>query len=175
MFKQMLSLVFIAGSCGAILLTTQTMTQPAIQANRNTQASEIFSQLLGSRLPDRWQTSANLPTTDQLISQPRGNCEDWLFSADQQSGYAGNITLLALWRADRSLSLRVLSHRETPGIGDFIDHTRSTWITDLDGSVAEDIEQIDNVSGATITTAAIMRSMQQLFNKLEKHCELESG
>ena len=44
-------------------------------------------------------------------------------------GYAGPIKLLIGVYADGTLAgVRVLSHQETPGLGDAIDHTRSDWV-----------------------------------------------
>ncbi len=49
-------------------------------------------------------------------------------------GYSGTIRLLVGINIDGSLSgVRVISHRETPGLGDAIDETRSDWIHVFDG------------------------------------------
>jgi len=69
------------------------------------------------------------------------------------------------------LSLRVVGHQETPGIGDFIDHTRSRWIMELDNASAQAYAQLDAVSGATITSNAIKRAASQIFNQVKVFCD----
>ena len=57
-----------------------------------------------------------------------------------------------------SISLRVTRHQETPGIADFIDHSKEDYLPNLDNSPVEDWPSLDNISGATITHKAL-RSM----------------
>ena len=65
-------------------------------------------------------------------------------------GYGGAIEFLAGFdRAGRLLDIRVLRHRETPGLGDFID-----------GDGAR--RSIDGVSGATITARAVAQPTRQI-------------
>ena len=47
-------------------------------------------------------------------------------------GYSGPIKLLVAVRSDGSLSgVRVVSHKETPGLGDKVEEERSDWIHDF--------------------------------------------
>ena len=49
-------------------------------------------------------------------------------------GYAGSIRLLVGIDADgHLLGVRVVAHRETPGLGDAIDERKSTWIDGFKG------------------------------------------
>ncbi len=48
--------------------------------------------------------------------------------------------------------MRVVSHHETPGIGDVIETNRSGWILNFGSRAAT----IDGVTGATITTRAVI-------------------
>ena len=76
-----------------------------------------------------------------------------------KAGYAGPIEYLALLRdTSASISLRVTRHQETPGIADFIDHSKEDYLPNLDNSPVEDWPSLDNISGATITHKAL-RSM----------------
>lgn len=73
-----------------------------------------------------------------------------------QDGYNGVITL---WVATDEVGdirgVRTASHRETPGIGDIIEHEVSAWIDQF----AETAEPVDIVSGATITTRAVINAV----------------
>ncbi len=90
-----------------------------------------------------------------------------------QDGYNGNIKLLIAIRFDGSLGgVRVVAHRETPGLGDDIEIERSDWITtfnnhslnSLSGSrwrVKKDGGEFDQFTGATITPRAIVKAVYQ--------------
>jgi electron transport complex protein RnfG len=73
-----------------------------------------------------------------------------------KAGYNGVITL---WVSTDEVGdirgVRTAGHRETPGIGDIIDRDVSEWIDQFTGS----IEQVDIVSGATITTRAVINAV----------------
>jgi len=87
-------------------------------------------------------------------------------------GYAGPIRLLLGIAADgRVLGARVLSHAETPGLGDKIEVARDDWILSFDGhslsdpapegwAVKKDGGIYDQFSGATITPRAVVRAVK---------------
>lgn len=87
-------------------------------------------------------------------------------------GYAGPIEiLLGIDPAGRVLGARVLSHTETPGLGDKIEIARNDWITSFDGrslgdppaaewAVKRDNGIFDQFSGATITPRAVVQAVR---------------
>ena len=111
-----------------------------------------------------------LPAELDIQAQAFGDCNDWVFQQVTVAGYAGDIDLRVLSRAIDGLVMRVTQHRETPGIGDFIDHRRDPWMGNLDGLGAADFTAVDNVSGATITTNAIRQAAQLSAQALEQYC-----
>jgi len=86
-------------------------------------------------------------------------------------GYSGNIHLLLGVRYDGSIiGVRVTGHRETPGLGDDIDHRRSSWINQFDDlsldttsqaawRVKKDGGRFDQLTGATITPRAVVAAV----------------
>ncbi len=88
-------------------------------------------------------------------------------------GYNGNIKLLIAIRFDGSLGgVRVVAHRETPGLGDDIEIERSNWITSFNNHslgnlnasrwrVKKDGGKFDQFTGATITPRAIVKAVYQ--------------
>ncbi|MGZ8217014.1 electron transport complex subunit RsxG [Methylomagnum sp.] len=87
-------------------------------------------------------------------------------------GYNGAIRLLVAIRADGQLAgVRALSHRETPGLGDFIDAGKSDWIHGFTGrslenppesrwQVKRDGGDFDQFAGATVTPRAVVRAVR---------------
>ena len=88
-------------------------------------------------------------------------------------GYNGDIVLLVGIYTDGSISgVRVLSHRETPGLGDPIEIRRSDWIRSFTGrslgdppaerwAVKRDGGDFDQFTGATITPRAVTGAVRR--------------
>jgi len=87
-------------------------------------------------------------------------------------GYNGAIGLLAgIEPSGRLTGVRVISHRETPGLGDAIEAEKSDWVRRFDGAalgappaeqwaVRRDGGVFDQFTGATITPRAIVEALQ---------------
>lgn len=98
-------------------------------------------------------------------------------------GYSGAIKLLVAITADGTLAgVRVISHRETPGLGDYIEEERSNWILNFQGlslsnptrsgwRVKKDGGAFDQVSGATITPRAVVKSVHKTLQYFSAHRE----
>jgi electron transport complex protein RnfG len=87
-------------------------------------------------------------------------------------GYAGEIRLiLGMDAKGEILGVRVLSHAETPGLGDKIEVQRDDWILEFNGlslqnppaeewKVDKDGGRFDSFSGATITPRAVVHAIK---------------
>ena len=85
------------------------------------------------------------------------------------TGYAGEIKLMLGVDAEGNmLGVRVLAHKETPGLGDKIEVKKGDWILRFTGmslgnppaekwEVKKDGGQFDQFAGATITPRAVVR------------------
>lgn len=94
-------------------------------------------------------------------------------------GYAGAIKILVGMDANLTLlGVRVLSHAETPGLGDKIEINKNDWITSFDGrsldntsttewAVKKDGGVFDQFSGATITPRAVVNAVHQSLVDIE--------
>jgi len=94
-----------------------------------------------------------------------------VFSSIAPNGYNGPIQLLVGVQADGTLAgVRVVKHRETPGLGDVVSITRSDWILGFDGKslsnpeakgwkVKRDGGIFDQFTGATITPRAVVKAV----------------
>ncbi len=164
MIRAFVTIVVIGACCAALLVATDALTRPDIEFARQARARALAESLLGAPLPGHMNPAA----------QQFGECPAWLFRRYQANGYAGPIDMLAFYRRG-ALSLRVTAHRETPGIGDFIDHTRSPWLSNLDGKTAADWQALDAVSGATITSEAIRRAADELSAIFSREVETCDG
>jgi Na+-translocating ferredoxin:NAD+ oxidoreductase subunit G len=97
------------------------------------------------------------------------------------NGYGGAINLLVGIYADGTLAgVRVVSHHETPGLGDAIEADRSDWITKFTGrslsnmttkqwKVKRDGGDIDQFTGATISPRAVVTAVHNALLYFSKH------
>jgi electron transport complex protein RnfG len=96
-------------------------------------------------------------------------------------GYAGSIHLLVGIAPDgRLLGVRVVRHRETPGLGDFIETRKSSWIRGFDGrslgdpprerwAVRRDGGDFDQYTGATVTPRAVVTAVANALEYFARH------
>lgn len=96
-------------------------------------------------------------------------------------GYGGEISLImGVDDAGRILGVRVLSHAETPGLGDKIEARKDSWILGFNGlslgkppasawRVKKDGGQFDQFSGATITPRAVIRTIREGLEFFKAH------
>lgn len=98
-------------------------------------------------------------------------------------GYSGPIRLVVGIDADGAIrGVRVVSHRETPGLGDDIEAERSDWILAFDGKrlesltpqgwgVRRDGGYFDQFTGATVTPRAVVKAVHNALIYFEAHRE----
>jgi len=120
--------------------------------------------------------NSELLGTDEAVPVYRARKGGWpvavVLAPVAPDGYNGNIRLLVAIRLDGTLAgVRVLAHRETPGLGDNIEADRSDWILGFTGKslnnpkqdrwkVKRDGGAFDQFTGATITPRAVVKAVK---------------
>jgi len=96
-------------------------------------------------------------------------------------GYSGPIKLLVAVRTDGTLSgVRVVSHKETPGLGDKVEEERSDWVFSFNGKslgnppqekwgVKRDGGHFDQFTGATVTPRSIVNYVKNTLIYVQRH------
>lgn len=91
-------------------------------------------------------------------------------------GYSGPIELgIGIMKDDSISGVRVIKHTETTGLGDGIDHRVSDWILNFTGrspantpaeawAVTTEGGEFDQLSGATITSRAVINAVNKAVN-----------
>jgi electron transport complex protein RnfG len=102
-----------------------------------------------------------------------------IIEAIAHDGYSGDIKLLIAIKANGSISgVRVLAHKETPGLGDYIDIAKDNWIKLFDNEsllktaesqwkVKKDGGAFDYMAGATITPRAVVKAVHKALQYFE--------
>lgn len=104
-----------------------------------------------------------------------------IFPATAREGYTGDIDMIIGINVDGTIAgVRVLSHRETPGLGDAIDLKKSQWINSFINKsllnptvdlwkVKKDKGVFDQFTGATITPRAVTKIVLQTLQYFNQH------
>ena len=183
----LLGLVALAAS-GALALTSES-TRQAIRAAEARDLQQSLAQVLPGGFAD------NALLDDQIRLQRedggstvvyrarlKGEAKGAVFQVSGR-GYAGEISLLmGVDRDGRILGVRVVKHRETPGLGDKIEAAKARWILDFTGkslarpapenwAVKKDGGQFDQFAGATITPRAVVKAVKGGLDFFAAHKE----
>ena len=115
------------------------------------------------------------------IARRGGSASAVVIPAIAPDGYSGDIELIVgVMRNGEIAGVRVLQHRETPGLGDAIDHRKSPWIESIRGrsltnpeaaqwTVKKDGGVFDQFTGATITPRAVVKATARVLEYVERN------
>jgi electron transport complex protein RnfG len=169
------------------LAGTQLLTREEIAAQRRAAEARAYNEILPpARYDNTLLDDFRLVEDRELLGlrQPRrilvarldGEAQAVIVPAIAPDGYGGAIEMIVGINADGTVAgVRVVAHRETPGLGDRIDARKSRWIDAFAGrslgdpapaqwAVKKDGGAFDQFTGATITpravTAAVRRTLQ---------------
>lgn len=173
----------------ALLSAVFQWTKPAIEASALAEKMKLLNEVLPAADYDNplLEDTLTLPPTPELglkeastlyRARKAGQPSAMIFEAVAPDGYAGRIKLLIAIRADGSVAgVRVTQHKETPGLGDYIEPKKdknkaNPWITQFTGlnlattqakdwRVRKDGGRIEYHAGATVSPRAIARAVHQ--------------
>lgn len=118
---------------------------------------------------------------DFHIARNDGEIVALIIPAVAPDGYSGDISMIVGVNRDGSLAgVRVLSHLETPGLGDKIDLNKSDWLLGFNGKsltnpqashwkVKKDGGDFDQFTGATITPRAVVHQVKRVLEFVRSH------
>lgn len=153
-------------------ITVEDIAQRALEDRQNS-----LSQVIPDSLHD------NNPVLDTLLMKTADGKEITVYRATREGkvtgvayeifgvGYAGQMKLmLGVDGEGKVLGVRVLAHKETPGLGDKMEVKKGDWILRFDGlflgnppiekwKVKKDGGQFDQFAGATITPRGVVKAI----------------
>lgn len=167
-----------------LVMITQWLTQERIDAQQRNELMTTLNALIPPQLHDNdlYSDCTLVTAPDALgiaVPQPvyrsrlNGQGNALALRTTAPDGYSGNIHLLvALNTQGVVMGVRVLAHRETPGLGDKIELRRDDWILSFDGerlrgnpdprwNVRRDGGMFDAFTGATITPRAVVNAVER--------------
>ena len=177
-------IVFTAFLSGAYI-----WTKPALEASAAEEKMKLISEVLPRSAYDNDLLKDTLEIAPSSIlgldetstvyrARKGGQASAVVLEAVAPDGYSGKIRLLVAINLDGSLAgVRVTQHKETPGLGDYIEPKKDKnktrpWITQFNGlslttvsdrewKVKKDGGRFDSVAGATVTPRAVVKAVRK--------------
>ena len=177
----------LAATCAlaaVLLVGTQIVTQPVIAQRISEDQDALLKQVLGSvqyannvfadghSVEYQNQTYQLFPVKDAA-----GKVIDWVVQGSED-GYSGPIHyLMGVNLHGEIIGVRIVSHTETPGLGDKIELAKSPWVLSFEKhslantpkwGVKKDGGTFDQFSGATITPRAVVKGIHLALLALQQ-------
>ena len=182
--KTGMTLSLIAAICTALVAATYQMTVDRIAANEKALLEQSLQPALSGVFYDGDVSESRLvippphglPGNDAAIIYrvfAAGEPVAALFAVTARDGFSGSIRiLLGVDISGVVTGVRILQHRETPGLGDKIESNRSNWVFQFDGrsigdpvvtgwALETDGGDFDQLTGASVTPRAVLKAIRE--------------
>lgn len=185
--------LFVGTSTALVALTYEKTRGKIAMAERDALLRSLSAVVNPNTYNNELLTDITLVTSKKLLGTEKkvpvfrarmdGKPVAVIIAPTAPKGYSGPIKLLVGIQYDGRVSgVRVLSHRETPGLGDAIEERRSDWITHFsdksldnlsqkDWKVKRDGGSFDQFTGATISPRAIVSAVNHTLQYFKEHRE----
>jgi electron transport complex protein RnfG len=190
--KTGLTLAVIAAICTALVALTFQATRERIAANEKALLEQSLQPALAGTFYDSGVSESRLvlppphglPGNDPAVIYrvfAEGKPVAALIAVTARDGFSGPIRILVGIGVDGTVTgVRILQHRETPGLGDKIESARSDWVFQFDGrsmgdpiatgwAIETDGGEFDQLTGASVTPRAIIKAIRDTLNYFETH------
>lgn len=185
-----LNLLFFTVIATAILAFTFKLTHELIAQSEDAAKLKLINQVVPNSLYDNdlLKDTITLPASTQLgteqntvayLGRLKGQPSVAVLESIASDGYSGKIGLIVAINYTGVISgVRVVTHKETPGLGDYIEFAKNRWISlfagasheryqEGDWKVKKDGGQFDYMAGATITPRAVVKAVHNALHYFE--------
>ncbi len=190
--KTGITLALIAAVCTALVAGTYQLTVDRIVANKKALLEQSLQPALAGLSYDSGvsesrlvlQPPHELPGNDAAVIY-RVFAEEKpvaaLFAVTARDGFSGPIRVLLGIEFDGTVTgVRILQHRETPGLGDKIESARSDWVFQFDRralgdpvttgwAIKRDGGEFDQLTGASVTPRAVIKVIRDTLIYFDAH------
>ena len=176
----------------ALVGVTHQVTADKITDNERLALLRKLNQILPSEKYDNdlLHTTISLEADNRLgqekpstiyIAERKNEISAMIFPVIAPKGYSGEIKMLVGINIDGTLAgVRIVSHKETPGLGDVMEINKSDWVLGFNGKSLNDPDErkwkvkrdggaFDQFTGATITPRAVVQAVHLCLVYFDRH------
>ena len=187
-----LTLGLIGAVCAALVAATYQSTRDRIAANNKALLEKSLEPALAGVFYDGSVSESRLVIEPPHDLPGRGPAIVYrvysdsdpvaaLFVVTARDGYSGPIRILVgIEAGGRVTGIRILEHRETPGLGDKIELARSDWVRQFEGralgdpavtrwAIRADDGDFDQLTGASVTPRAVIKAVRDTLLYFAEH------
>jgi len=183
--------LFAALTAGSIALTHHLTSDAIAEQKQLAEAASLYALVPESlRRPALLHSTVQLPEPEKLnrpanqvgwLAKDEGQIRRVVLPVTAPNGYSGPIELLVGLSAEGEITgVQVLSHRETPGLGDRIEPSKSAWLRQFIGQSLASTDdrqwalkrsggEFDAISGATITSRAVTSALHNTLTYYRRY------
>lgn len=186
---------FALATAGALALTNLGTQDRIANAERAAQQRALYeiiprdqhdNDLLTDTIPvpqSAWEMLGADGNSKIHRARHNGEISALIIPAVAHDGYSGDISMIVGVKRDGSIAgVRILLHKETPGLGDKIELKKNQWILNFNGKnlqvpvteewkVKKDGGVFDQFAGATITPRAVVGQIKRVLEFVASHQE----
>ena len=178
--------------CTGLIAIVNGLTQPMIAQQQQKALLKTLNQLIPENLYDNDIVATCFTVTDQellgsveprqvFIARKEQNDVAVMIETNTMRGYSGEIKMVVgIFENATIAGVRVISHTETPGLGDKIQINKSDWIESFANKSYQESQQsrwevkknggdFDAFTGATITPRAVIFAVKDALIYFEKN------
>jgi electron transport complex protein RnfG len=179
-----------------VLATTDSLTKQRIADSERKAAQRALLEIIPidrhdndllmdvQPIPEKFWPALGLKKGGNIhIARDQGQPIAAIIPTVTADGYSGNISMIIGVNFDGTVAgVRVVEHKETPGLGDKVDLKKSDWILSFNGTslvnpqaagwdVKKNGGQFDQFTGATITPRAVIYQVAQVLEYFNQDSE----
>lgn len=179
-----------------ILASTDSLTRDRIAYSERAAAQRALLEIIPldrhnndllmdvQAIPEKFWPALGLKKGGEIhVARDNGEPVAAIIPAITPDGYSGNISMIIGVNFDGTLAgVRVVEHKETPGLGDKVDLKKSDWILSFNGKSLTNPErdgwdvkknggQFDQFTGATITPRAVINQIAEVLQYFSEDSE----
>ena len=190
-WKNIAVLGIVALISGITVFTIHSITKGFIAKSESRYAKRFLFQVVPSanytndiltdtiNIPKKYFSMLGIESGEIHLVKINGRLISIIVPSIAHDGYSGKIKILVGINLDGSIvSVRVVSHKETPGLGDKMEVDKSDWILNFNKKSLKNLESkswkvktdggyFDQFTGATITPNAIIKQVHETLRYYE--------
>ncbi len=188
-FKNMvLVLTGISLVASAALAVVYNVTKNPIEqvklANKNTSIQEVLPAFDNQPFAESYKIASDGDSLSCYPGTKDGQLIGTAIETYTEKGFGGKIKVMVGILPDGTInSCKVMEHKETPGLGDKMDKTKSDFSVQFDkknlgqfkARVKKDGGDVDAITAATISSRAFCDAIQRAYNAYMKMTDAHSG